>query len=255
MKSKTEKIPEFDEIIFRNRNKTYGAYVLRKAYRSTASLSVFFGTVFFVALVTVLSFRPDKGIATPGPDSDVIIIVDPYKPELVDPVETKRPEEQVREMIRNFAPVVSVDSSINNVYMPTSDELKELKLNLPVDVTIPSIDGDADPIIPVDPEPRVFVEEPPQFPGGDAALLRYVAENLRYPEVAVENRVQGRVFLKFVVNSDGSVDRVEVIKGVDPALDAEAKRVIGTLPRFRPGKQNGVSVPVFFTIPVLFEIR
>jgi periplasmic protein TonB len=255
MKSKTEKIPEFDEIIFRNRNKTYGAYVLRKGYKSTATLSLFFGTALFVVLVTVFSFRTDEGIAKGGPGGDVIITVDPYKPDLVDPVDTKRPEEQVvREMIRNFAPVVSTDP-MTEVSMLTPEELSELDLNLPVDDPMPNIAIEPDPIVPAEPEVRFFVEEPPQFPGGESALLRYVAENLKYPEIAAGNGIQGRVYLKFVVNSDGSVNRVEVIKGVDPALDAEAKRVIGTLPRFSPGKQNGVAVPVYFTIPVLFELR
>jgi periplasmic protein TonB len=253
MKSKTEKIPEFDEIIFRNRNKSYGAYVLRKGYKSTATLSLFFGTALFVVLVTVFSFRTDEGIANSGEKGDVIITVDPYTPELVVPVEIKRPEEQVRQMIRNFAPVVSVDP-ITEVDMPTSEELSQLDLNRPVE-DIPYIEEVNDPVIPVEPEVRVFVEEPPQFPGGESALLRYVAENLKYPEIAAGNGIQGRVFLKFVVNADGSVNRVEVIKGVDPALDAEAKRVIGILPRFSPGKQNGVAVPVYFTIPVLFELR
>jgi periplasmic protein TonB len=253
MKSKTEKIPEFDEIIFRDRNKTYGAYVLRKGYRSTATLSLFFGTVLFVGLVTVFSFTTDEGIANTRSAGDLIIIVDPYKPEIVEPVEIKRPEEQVRAMIRNFAPVVSVDP-LTEVDMPTSEELSHIDLNRPV-VDIQYIDEVNDPVVPVEPEVRVFVEEPPQFPGGESALLRYVAENLRYPEIAAGNGIQGRVYIKFVVNSDGSVDRVEVIKGVDPALDSEAKRVIGLLPKFSPGKQNGVPVPVYFTIPVLFELR
>ena len=95
----------------------------------------------------------------------------------------------------------------------------------------------------------------PEFPGGDMALLKYIHENLIYPSDAQINNVQGRVVLKFVVNGDGSVDRIEVIRSVDPLLDNEAIRVIGRLPKFKPGKQGGVPVPVWFTIPVTFRIE
>jgi protein TonB len=109
--------------------------------------------------------------------------------------------------------------------------------------------------VPVDNTPRIIVDEMPEFPGGSLELLRYIGENLEYPAEASDNNIQGRVILKFAVNTDGSVDRVEVIKGVDNSLDNEAIRVVKTLPRFKPGKQNGVAVPVWFTIPVVFQLK
>jgi len=106
-----------------------------------------------------------------------------------------------------------------------------------------------------DNEPRIFVEEMPEFPGGNSALLRFVSDALKYPDEAIINNIQGRVTIKFAVNINGSVDRIEVIRGIDPLLDNEALRIISTLPHFKPGKQNGVPVPVWFTIPVVFKIK
>jgi TonB family protein len=92
------------------------------------------------------------------------------------------------------------------------------------------------------------------FPGGDAALLKYVAENTRYPKEAKDNNIQGRVIARFMVKEDGSVSDVTILKGVDPNLDNEALRVVSSIPPFKPGKLNGVSVPVWYMIPITFTL-
>lgn len=97
------------------------------------------------------------------------------------------------------------------------------------------------------------VEQPPQYPGGDAALLRYIGENLRYPQSAIENNVQGRVIVQFVVTKTGNIGEVKVKRSVDPELDAEAVRVVKTL-RFQPGKQNGQAVSVWYALPFTFRL-
>jgi protein TonB len=109
-------------------------------------------------------------------------------------------------------------------------------------------------IVPAEPEPYIFVEEPPEYPGGNKALLEFISKNLNYPSEALNNNIQGRVILKFVVKEDGSVGRIEVLKSVDPLIDKEAVRVIGMLPKLKPGKQNGVPVPVWFSVPVTFQL-
>ena len=100
------------------------------------------------------------------------------------------------------------------------------------------------------------VEQMPEFPGGEAALMKFINENLRYPAAAIENGIQGRVVVQFVVKKDGSVGDVKVIRGIDPTLDQEAIRVCKTLPKFIPGKRydNGEPVDVWFTIPVIFKL-
>ena len=98
------------------------------------------------------------------------------------------------------------------------------------------------------------VEQMPEFPGGEAALMKFINENLRYPATAIENGIQGRVMVQFVVKKDGSVGDVKVIRGIDSALDQEAIRVCKTLPKFIPGKQNGQPVNVWFTLPIIFNL-
>ncbi|WP_455674014.1 TonB family protein [Phocaeicola sp.] len=98
------------------------------------------------------------------------------------------------------------------------------------------------------------VEEMPEFPGGMAACLKFMGENIRYPEVAHSNGVQGKVIVQFVVEEDGSITSPEVVRAVDPYLDAEALRVIMTMPKWKPGKQRGQAVKVKYTIPVSFKL-
>ncbi len=98
------------------------------------------------------------------------------------------------------------------------------------------------------------LEDKPVFPGGEAALLKYIAKNTRYPEIAKENGITGRVFVQFVINKKGEVVNVEVIRGVDPYLDAEALRVVKSLPNWAPGKQRGKPVKVSFQVPINFKL-
>ena len=110
------------------------------------------------------------------------------------------------------------------------------------------------------PEPKkeeIFtaVEQMPQFPGGEAELMKYVANHIKYPTMAAENNIPGRVVVKFVVKKDGSVGEVQVLRGKDPDLDKEAVRVVRTLPKFIPGKMNGQAVSVWFTLPINFKLQ
>ena len=110
--------------------------------------------------------------------------------------------------------------------------------------------------IPVTVDEEVVVEENPQFPnGGTAGLLQYLGKNIKYPTIPQENGTQGRVTVQFVVNKDGSIVDVKVIRGVDPYLDKEAVRVISTMPKWIPGKQRGVPVRCKFTVPVTFKLQ
>ena len=99
------------------------------------------------------------------------------------------------------------------------------------------------------------VEEMPEFPGGMNELLKYLAKSIKYPVIAQENGIQGRVSCSFVVNKDGSIVDAEVIRGVDPSLDKEALRVIGTMPKWTPGKQRGKPVRVKYTVPITFRLQ
>ncbi|MBR1415652.1 MAG: energy transducer TonB [Prevotella sp.] len=106
-------------------------------------------------------------------------------------------------------------------------------------------------------ETKIFevVEQMPQFPGGDAALMQYLSSHIKYPAVAEENGIQGRVVCTFVVERNGSITDVRVVKSVDPSLDKEAVRVIKGMPSWIPGKQNGSAVRVKYTVPVTFRLQ
>lgn len=103
--------------------------------------------------------------------------------------------------------------------------------------------------------PYTVVEEMPMFPGGDIALLNYIAQNTAYPAEAKANNIQGKVIVRFCVTEKGDIDKVTVLKGVDPVLDAESVRVVKTLPRFEPGRQSGQPVPVWYVVPITFALR
>lgn len=99
------------------------------------------------------------------------------------------------------------------------------------------------------------VEKMPSFPGGDVALFKFLGDNVKYPVIAQENGVQGRVICQFVVNKDGSIVDVEVVRSVDPSLDKEAIRVIKSMPKWSPGQQRGKPVRVKYTLPVNFKLQ
>lgn len=155
-----------------------------------------------------------------------------------------------QQTISDVIDVVEDKIEVNDDFMSTeSDENTAVEI-----VEVAPI---AEPEPEVEEEPQVFfiVENMPEFPGGELALRKYIAENVRYPEMAKENDIQGTVYVRFVVDTDGSVKNVEVIRGVDPLLDKEAIRVIQSLPKWKPGKQRGKAVKVSHSVPIKFALQ
>jgi protein TonB len=109
----------------------------------------------------------------------------------------------------------------------------------------------------VEDDTQVFfiVEDMPEFPGGDLALRKYIANSISYPVIAQENGIQGKVYVTFVVDKDGGVSDARIARGVDPSLDKEALRVVNTLPKWKPGKQRGKPVRVSYTVPINFVLQ
>ena len=130
----------------------------------------------------------------------------------------------------------TVESSSDNV--PAAESSGEIEEEEPEEQTIFEV-----------------VEEAPSFPGGMSALMQFLSKNIKYPTIAQENGVQGRVICQFVVNRDGSIVDVKVIRGVDAYLDKEAVRVIQSMPKWTPGKQRGKAVRVRYTLPVMFRLQ
>ena len=107
------------------------------------------------------------------------------------------------------------------------------------------------------PDNAVFFEceQKPEFPGGDVALMKYISENIRYPKNAHDNRIEGRVVISFVIQKDGTIGKTKIVRSADPELDAEAERVVRSLPAFTPGEMNGKVVAVWYTIPITFKLK
>ena len=187
-------------------------------------------------------------------------------------IEFKEPEkvvERVKSSVKFTAPVIKKDEEVKpEEEMKTQDQLMSNKAAIgSFDVKGNDDAGGeilkakeliAQPEPPkVEAENKVFtiVEQMPQVPGGDAALMDYLRSNVHYPTVAAENGVQGRVVVGFVVERDGSITDVQVIRSVDPSLDREASRVVKSMPRWNPGKQNGSAVRVKYQVPVTFRLQ
>ncbi|MDD2256412.1 MAG: energy transducer TonB [Bacteroidales bacterium] len=133
-------------------------------------------------------------------------------------------------------------------FQSTEDEQKDA-------VIINYGEGDGEGEVYADDEIFAVVEEMPSFPGGDAALMSYISKSIKYPSIAQENGIQGRVICTFVINRDGKVTNAEVIRSVDPSLDKEALRVINNMPAWKPGKQRGKPVRVKYTLPIVFRLQ
>jgi len=258
MKRKKEKVPGFDDIIFRDRNKEYGAYDLRRRYGSTMSVSLVAGLLIGGSFFLVPYFTQDPVDFQPGKiinivaEPDATLLTPPPPPAAPEP--PKAPPEALN-TLRLLPPEVVVDGQEPGEGLLPPDLLNQGVTDgdatdeIPPDLTTP------DPVAPVEPEPYVIVQEMPSFPGGKEELMRYIVENVTYPQDAVDNRIQGTVLLRFVVSSTGEVPRVEVTRKVNPLLDEEALRVISGMPRWKPGKQDGNPVPVWFSVPVVFVLR
>ena len=172
------------------------------------------------------------------------------------PVDTTIVEKDPATIKKRTAPFkapASKEEKKDSVVLDEDDEVMGRTGGVEPELGAPSL-----PIIPLDEDPsKVFgvVEQMPSFPGGDRKLMDYLKEHIRYPEESAEACVQGRVICTFVVEKDGSISNVKVAKGLDPLLDAEAVRVVSGMPKWIPGKQNGVTYRVKYTIPVNFRLQ
>ena len=143
--------------------------------------------------------------------------------------------------------VVEDNVETESIEINTEDDKEEVVIAAPIEA--PEEEEEEEVIF-------VVVESMPEFPGGQQALFKYINENVKYPVIAQENGIQGRVICQFVVNKDGSIVDIEVVRsGGDPSLDKEAVRVIKSMPKWKPGKQRGKPVRVKFTVPINFKLQ
>lgn len=268
---------EWTDLVFEGRNQSYGAYKLRK---TTGKRNLW--ALIIVALAAVLLYlglhlqrMAEANKKVENTQAVELAKLNTEKKEAkVEKKEVIRQEpekvvEQVKSSVKFTAPVIKKDKEVKEedeikldevqksdkavgaFTVEGNDEVGGAVLKAKEDIAAP------EPPKHVVEETKIFtvVEQMPMFPGGDAALMGYLRDNMHYPTVAAENGVQGRVVVGFVVERDGSITDVNVLRSVDPSLDREAMRVVKAMPKWTPGKQNGSAVRVKYQVPVTFRLQ
>ena len=258
MEKYTENYTEFDDIVFRNRNMEYGAYMLRKSYNRIVIISILIGSLIMATSIITpyLNARSLQGRKNHAERQVEIRLekLDLPVDQVVPPPPPPPPSDLIKQ--QKYVPPEVVDSikpEEANQLMTTDQAQKEVTNKEAVEVV--EQDKEEVPVEIAEPEPFLTVEELPEPPGGMQGLYKFIAENTHYPEIAAENNIEGKVFVRFCVTSRGGIEQISVFKGVDPSLDAEALRVVKTFPKFKPGKQAGIPVPVWFTVYINFQLK
>ncbi|PLK43525.1 energy transducer TonB [Emticicia sp. TH156] len=259
-----------DEIVFEHRNKDYGAYELRKTYTLTVNRAMWIGITLFSGLfVTSYIFARQKDKVKD--QKEVIInlqdLKEPEQPpvEQIPEPEPPKPIEQVQ-TIKYLVPEV-VENPVVEEAPPTQDEMEKAVIS---NVTTPGEETEsiaetppavAPPVetkiaeVVEDNTPFLHVEVQPSFVGGSGEMYKFLGKTLKYPSAAQRSGVEGKVFLSFIVERDGSITDVKVAKSVGFGCDEEAIRAVKLMPKWIPGKQNGRNVRVNYTIPVIFKLE
>jgi protein TonB len=263
----------WNDIIFEDKNKAYGAYELRQT-SSKRHLIAMMGSFLIAAFVALLPTLIDtvKSLRPPVANIDESAVMTELnqdeevkeKDEIVEA--TEPPPPPLKSTIQFIEPeIVSAEEIKEDQELKSQEQLQESKLQISTQDVVGTDEEKGIDIaelekhqeVAEDKSDHIFitVEQSPEFPGGQTALMKYLNDNIRYPPIAAENGIKGKVTLKFVVNREGNISQVQILKGVDPSLDREAVRVVQSMPKWIPGKQNGKTVNVWFTLPVVFQLQ
>lgn len=276
---------EWRDLVFEGKNKEFGAYQFRKksARRHNMAMAFFIILLIAVAILvigwTAYSKWQDEqeALAKGAQMSEVMFEQEQAAEEEEEEVkyEEEKPEEQVEEeqvASQQVTAIAIVDKPDKDKEVKNMDEIQENQaqvgnVNQEGKIDVAEINTATKAVTVVEepkPEPKVekpapdkifeAVEQQAEFPGGQGALMKWLSNNIRYPELAQQNNVSGRVFVKFCVEKDGSISNATVVRGVDKDLDKEAIRVVKKMPKWHPGKNNNVAVRSYFTLPVTFKL-
>lgn len=271
METTNFKDASLNDMIFEGRNKLYGAYYLRKIYddyvlRAMAIAIFGFASVVFGPILWEL-VKPEPEVV-----EQEIVTVDPkmIEPPPIDPKTPPPPPLPAAppppkiSTIRFVPPEVVPDEEVTED-PPKQEEMKKAVAGAetvqgdpnadPTELSMDQVGTGTGEVIGAPPEPEpefTFVEQNPEPPGGD--LQSYFAKNIRYPQKAINAEIEGKVFVTFVVTSDGSVDDVKLLKGIGYGCDEEALRVVKSMPSWTPGKNGGRAVKVRMNIPIIFKL-
>lgn len=272
---------EWCDLVFEGKNKDFGAYVIRtdspqrhnKAVLWTLIGTIIFGLIAF-GFVKANQYLEEKRLTEKVEREEVLIdmsqeaeeskaeLIEDKKPEVLQEEESKTyqaTELQIVEDkdVREEDEIVSLDERMQ------TDAIAGRVTNSEGSTDLNNFKEHINEVVvetPAEPEPKpeqIFksVEQMPQFPGGDEALLKYLSSHINYPPMAAENNIQGRVVVQFVIDKTGRVGEVKLVRSKDKDLDNEAVRVCKSLPRFTPGRQNGQPVAVWYTLPITFKLQ
>lgn len=262
-------------LVFEGKNKSYGAYVLREESSNRHLKALLIVLVVGLALVflpgVIKSLIPEKEEVI----DDTVISVTSVD---LTNIEQEVPEENIirelanvppppvlKQTVQFTPPVIAPDEQVGDEdLMATQQDLTDSNVAISVATVQGVEEGGVDiadledhKVIVQQETPEIFshVEDPAMFPGGQEEMMKWLAKNINYPPIAAEQGIQGRVTLRFIVGPDGTVSGVTVLRGLNPSLDKEAVRVVSNMPKWKPGKQNGVPVHVYFTLPVVFKLQ
>ena len=248
------------ELVFANRNKEYGAYKIRKEYEKRvlrALLITICAVILAVAIPFIATLISDSNF---GRNEKVTTEITLAEPPPIDkstpPPPPVIPPPPVQQTIKFTPPKVVKDEEVQEP-PPTQEEIKEVQVSTETHEGENIVDlPPENPVVDPD-EGKVFtiVEEMPSFPGGEDKMLEYISRNIKYPPVARENNITGRVYVSFVVDKDGKIKDAKILRGIGGGCDEEALRVVKSMPDWKAGRQNGRSVQVQFNLPVNFTLR
>lgn len=270
---------EWIDLVFEGKNEAYGAYAIRRdtSRRNLwAVIALICGLIAIVALFLIVNVA-QNAIAAAAAEHETEVTLEAIEEELEEEKDDEEIVYEVEELEQLVAEETVMNSEKFTAYEMEDDAPEQVTKTqdevATSDVAIGAIDYDqgsneaehvlkvnekvVDEVPPAVEETKVFdvVEQMPSFKGGDAALMEWLNKNIKYPVIAEENGIQGRVVATFVVERDGSITDVKIVKSVDPSLDKEAVRVLKSMPKWIPGKQNGQPVRVKYTVPVTFRLQ
>ena len=256
--------PVRNDLVFEDRNKTYGAYDLRRNHnRSVAFAVLITGAVFVlgISMPAIIDWINNKMEEVEVPiDNTIVDLTAPPPIDESEPPPPPPPPPPVMETVKFTPPVVTDDEVI--------DEPPPLQTEETPQISTETVEGTGEEIIipeekgtgvveAVIETPLTIVEQMPTFPGGEAEMMKYIQKNVSYPQMEKEGQIQGTCYVTFVVEKDGNITDVKVLRGVSggPGCDKEAMRVVKSMPNWKPGKQNGREVRVQFNLPIKFILR
>ena len=251
-----------DEIVFERRNKTYGAYILRKLYNKHMTRALILAVIILIAGLayplasSYYAQRRAKYIEKEA-SAEFMDMDKPKEEAPPPPPPPPPPPAELQQKVKFVAPVVTTEEVVENADVFNQGDLSKTS-NVAVDVQeeVAQVETKEE-VIEVEEAKPVFtiVEEMPSFPGGEAERNKFLADNIVYPQQATENGIQGTVYVSFVVDSKGNVTDVKVLRGIGGGCDEEALRVVKMMPQWHPGKQNGKNVRVLFNMPIYFKLQ